>query len=46
MKLSRLVNGIYVLIWETNSRYLVAFLPMMIMVAYDGYSSLMWKNKE
>jgi len=44
-RISLLGLAVFLLVWETNSRYLVAFLPMMIMVAYDGYEKLFWKKK-
>lgn len=35
--------GLFQIIWECNSRYLVVFIPIMILLAFDGYDS--WRKQ-
>ncbi|WP_027216032.1 hypothetical protein [Butyrivibrio fibrisolvens] len=54
IRISRLtILGLFAFlsIWECNSRYLVAFLPMIVLVSTDGWSSVtafirrIWENE-
>ncbi|CCZ90759.1 putative membrane protein [Clostridium sp. CAG:167] len=40
---SMLGIGLFQTIWECNSRYLVVFIPIMILLAFDGYYS--WRKQ-
>lgn len=39
-RLGMLGLTIFLMIWETNSRYLVAYMLLMVLVAMDGYLGL------
>lgn len=45
-RLAMLGMTIFMMIWECNSRYLVAFLPLMILLAAEGFVSLRNHVKE